>query len=60
MYIVHADQMKEGEKIGEKKKRKKRKGKVDEIGMSAEWRWWVVGVGFLFFTEKYVFPGLVD
>lgn len=25
MYIVHADQMKEGEKIGEKKKVKKKK-----------------------------------
>lgn len=27
MYLIHADQMKEGEKIGEKRK-------VDEIGMS--------------------------
>lgn len=34
MYIVHADQMKEGEKIGEKKKERKGKEKVDEIGMS--------------------------
>lgn len=37
MYLIHADQMKEGEKIGEKKREGKRK--VDEIGMSAKWRW---------------------
>lgn len=36
MYLIHADQMKEGEKIGEKKKGKKRRKKVDEIVLSAE------------------------
>jgi len=55
MYIVHADQMKEGEKIGEKKR--KEKEKVDEIGMSAEWRWWIVGVGFFFLLRNMYFLG---
>lgn len=31
------------------RKKRKEKEKVDEIGMSAEWRWWIVGVGFFFF-----------
>lgn len=55
MYIVHADQMKEGEKIGEKKKERK----VDEIGMSG-----VGGLGALvsFFLPRnmYFLDWLMD
>lgn len=50
MYIVHADQMKEGEKIGEKKKRKE-KEKVDEIGMSGVGGLWAL-VSFSFLLRN--------
>lgn len=48
MYLIHADQMQEGEKIGEKKKVKKRKEKEkgDEIGMSGVGGLWAL-VSFL-------------
>lgn len=45
MYIVHADQMKEGGKIGEKKERKE-KEKVDEIVLGGVGGLWAL-VSFL-------------
>lgn len=57
MYIVHADQMKEGEKIGERKKSKE-KEKVDEIGMSGVGGLWAL-VSFSFFYRE-MFCRLVD
>lgn len=50
MYLIHADQMTEGEKIGEKKK-------VDEIVLSGVGGLWAL---VSFFNGKYVFPRLVD
>lgn len=37
------------------RKKRKEKEKVDEIGMSAEWRWWIVGVGFFFFLLRNMY-----
>lgn len=50
MYLIHADQMQEGEKIGEKKK-------VDEIVLSGVGGLWAL---VSFFNEKCFVDWLID